>query len=114
MTHRARKPFSKATLYSSAVIFILFGAMGFFSIPAFSVLLLEPAWRGAGEATLSMSRPDPARGAQHLKQRQRGAASGRQVRTVQGEEAKLSTRQPGSPRSSETGMRFSLTNQYLP
>ena len=111
MTHRARKPFSKATLYSSAVIFILFGAMGFFSIPAFSVLLLEPTWRVGGQSTLSVSRPDPVKGAQHLKRRPRGAASGRPVRTVQAEESRLST---GSPRSSETGMRFSLTNQYLP
>jgi hypothetical protein len=96
MTQRARKPFSRATLYSSAVVFILFGAMGFFSIPAFSTLLLGPSWLGAGEAAISASRPDRAKGARHLKRRPRGEPSGRQAQVVQVEEAKLSTLRTGA------------------
>jgi len=96
MTQRAQKPFSKATLYSSAIIFVLFGAMGFFSIPAFSVLLLGPSWLGAGEASLSASRPNPAKGSRHLKRRPRGEQSGRQAQAVQVGEVKLSTPQPGA------------------
>jgi hypothetical protein len=114
MIHRAQKPFSRATLYSSAVIFILFGAMGFFSIPAFSVLLLEPSWQGAGESTLSPRRPEPAKGAEHLKRTESGEPSGRPVRGVHGGEADLSTWRPGSPRTSEAGFRFPLDNQHLP
>ena len=114
MTHRARKPFSKATLYSSAVIFILFGAMGFFSIPAFSVLLLGPSWLGAGEVAHSVSRPNPAKAAQQLKGTQRGEPSGRQARVDHRGEVKLSTRHPGSPRSSKAGFRLAGDYQYLP
>ena len=96
MSHRTQKPFSKATLYSSAIIFILFGAMGFFSIPAFSVIFLEPSWQVAGKSAWSAGRPDPAKGARHLKRRPRGEPSGRQAQAVQVGEVKLSTPQPGA------------------
>jgi hypothetical protein len=96
MITRAQKPFSRATLYSSAIIFILFGAMGFFSIPAFSVLLLEPSWQAAGESTPSASRPEPAKDTEHLKQTESGELSGRPARAVHSRESKLSTRRSGS------------------
>ena len=111
MTYRAQKPFSRATLYSSAVIFILFGAMGFFSIPAFSVLLLKPSWQGAGESTLPASAFEPARGPQRLKATGSHGPAGRLAKSGA---VTLSTWRPESERSTETGFRFQSYSPYLP
>ena len=111
MAYRAQKPFSKATLYSSAVIFILFGAMGFISIPAFSVLFLKSSWEGAGEATLSASWSEPVRDTRRLKATESRRPTRRPAKRGA---VTLATGRTESLGSNETGFQFESYYPYLP